>query len=218
MRPNIQRMSKQLEGIEAVIFDFGEVIIELDYPRVISGFSEVANKNVNEIHELVVTAPILKEFEINKISPAEFRAGVNDLLGMSLDDATFDATWNLMLKNLPKGRMDLLADVSERFDTYILSNSNVIHEKAYNQMIMDVTGKRNLHEFVNKAYFSQDIGLRKPGKECYQYVIDEIGQDPGKLLFLDDRIDNIEGARNCGINTVHVTDAGRQLKEIFKNG
>lgn len=208
-------MSEQLNGIEAVIFDFGEVIIELDYPRVIAGFSEVASKNIEEIHELVVTAPILKEFEVNKISTSEFRAGVNDLLGMSLDDVTFDAIWNSMLKNLPKERMDILAQVGERFDTYILSNTNVIHEKAYNKMILDVTGKPNLHEFVNKAYFSQDIGLRKPGKECYQHVIEDIGLEPEKMLFLDDRLDNIEGARSCGLKTVHVTDASLQLKTIF---
>ncbi len=211
-------MSEQLKGIEAIIFDFGEVIIELDYPKVIDGFSKEANKNIDEINELVVTSPILKEFEVSKITPDEFRAGVNNLLGMSLDDVTFDATWNLMLKNLPKERMDILEVVGKRFDTYVLSNSNVIHEKAYNQMILDVTGKPSLHEFVNKAYFSQDIGMRKPGKECYQLVIDEIGLDPSKLLFLDDRQDNIEGAKSCGINTVHVTDAARQLKELFENG
>ncbi len=218
MRPNIQRMSEQLKGIEGVIFDFGEVIIELDYPRVIEAFSKVAKKNVEEIHEMVVTAPLLREFEVNRISPAEFRIGVNDLLGMSLDDSEFDMTWNLMLKNLPKERMDILTEVSSRFSTYILSNSNVIHEKAYNEMIRNVTGRPSLHEFVDKAYFSMDIGLRKPGKECYQHVIEEIGMDPNKLLFLDDRADNIEGAKSCGINTIHVTDADRQLKEIFRNG
>jgi len=211
-------MSQQLDGIEGVIFDFGEVIIELDYPRVISGFSKVAKKNAEEIHELVVTAPLLREFEVNKISPSEFRVGVNELLGMLLEDAEFDFIWNSMLKNLPKERMDILADVSNRFNTYILSNSNVIHEVAYNKMIEDVTGKSSLHAFVTKAYFSQDIELRKPGKECYQFVIKDIGIDSNKLLFLDDRLDNIEGAQACGLNTVHVTDADRQLREIFKNG
>lgn len=211
-------MSQQLNGIEGVIFDFGEVIIELDYPRVISGFAKAAKKNTDEIRELVVTAPILRDFEVSKTTPKEFRAGVNELLGMSLEEEGFDSIWNSMLKNLPKERMDILSDVASRFNTYILSNSNVIHEAAYNQMIREVTGKPNLHAFVTKAYFSQDIGLRKPGSECYQFVIDDIGIDSDKLLFLDDRLDNIEGAQACGLKTIHVTDADRQLREIFKNG
>ncbi|MEP5613251.1 MAG: hypothetical protein ABJP45_13450, partial [Cyclobacteriaceae bacterium] len=137
-------MSQQLDGIEGVIFDFGEVIIELDYPRVISGFANAAKKNANEIHELVVTAPILRDFEVSKITPSEFRTSVNDLLGMSLRDDEFDSIWNSMLKNLPKERMEILSNVSHRFDTYILSNSNIIHEAAYNKMIKSVTGKPNL--------------------------------------------------------------------------
>ena len=68
-------MSQQLNGIECVIFDFGEVLIELDYPRIIEGFSKVANKNSDEINELVVSAQLLKDFEVGKIEPAEFRAG-----------------------------------------------------------------------------------------------------------------------------------------------
>lgn len=218
MRPNIQRMHKLLKGIECVIFDFGEVLIELDYPRVISGFSKVANRNKEEIHEMVVTAPLLKEFEVNQLTPTEFRAGVNNLLGTSLEDGTFDQIWNSMLKNLPAERMELLEEVSTQYQTYMLSNSNVIHEEAYNKMILEVTGRPNLHALVNKAYFSQNMGLRKPNKECYEYVIADIGKDPSKMLFLDDRLDNIEGAQKCGLNTVHVTNAEKQLMELFKNG
>ena len=56
-------MSDLLQGVDAIIFDFGNVLIDLDYPRVIREFSEVASKNQHEIEELVVTAPILQRFE-----------------------------------------------------------------------------------------------------------------------------------------------------------
>jgi putative hydrolase of the HAD superfamily len=211
-------MSQLLNGIEGVIFDFGQVLIELDYPKVIDGFSKVAHKNKEEINELVVTAPLLKEFEVGNISPNEFRLGVNELLGTSLDDVLLDEIWNSMLKNLPKNRMDILASVGKKFKTYILSNTNVIHEAFYNKMIFEVTGEPSLHQLVNKAYCSQDMGLRKPNKACYEYVIDDIGVDPGKLLFLDDRSDNIEGASKCGLRTIHVTNADTQLRELLNNG
>lgn len=208
-------MSELLKGIDCVIFDFGEVLIELDYPKVIAGFSKVANKNAEEIQEMVVVAPILQDFEVSKINPSEFRSQINGLLGTSLGDEEFDDVWNSMLKNLPKERMDLLLDIGERFDTYVLSNSNVIHEQAFNQMILEKTGKSSLHDFVRKCYFSQDIGLRKPYQECYEYVIDDIGTNPEKMLFLDDRLDNIEGAKSVGMKGIQITDASKQLNEIF---
>lgn len=208
-------MSVLLKGIDCVIFDFGEVIIELDYPKVIEGFSKVARKNEEEIHEMVVTAPILQDFEVSKISPPEFRRQINELLGTSLVDTEFDQIWNSMLKHLPKERMDLLLEVGKRFDTYVLSNSNVIHEEAFNHMIKEKTGKQSLHDFVKKCYFSQDIRLRKPYRECYEYVIEDIGINPHKILFLDDRLDNIEGARSVGMKGFQVTNASKQLNEIF---
>ena len=211
-------MSRILQEIDHVIFDFGEVLIELDYARVIGGFSKVANKNESEIKEMVVTAPLLQDFEVGKITPDEFRAGVNDLLGTSMMSGEFDEIWNSMLKRLPPERMDLLQQVAARFDTYVLSNSNIIHEVAFNQMIKETTGKSSLHDFVEKCYFSQDIGLRKPYVECYNYVIEDIGADPGRMLFLDDRLDNVEGAMKSGLNAIQITDATRQLKELFGNG
>ncbi len=210
-------MSKLLEGIECVIFDFGEVLLELDYTRVISGFSNISNKHESAIQEVIVTAPLLQEFEMGQITAGEFRSGVNDLLGMSLKAGAFDKIWNSMLKHLPRDRMNLLKEVNDEYETFILSNSNVIHEEAFNKMIYDVTGKSSLHDCVSKCYFSQDIGLRKPNQNCYEYVINEIGVAPEKMLFLDDRSDNIEGAKLAGLNVFQVTSADEQLHTIFKN-
>ncbi len=191
--------------------------MDLDYPKVITKFSEVAKQNESYIKEMVVTAPLLQEFEVGKISPTQFRQGVNKLLNTSMEEDQFDEVWNAMLKELPKERMDLLSEVSKRFDTYILSNTNAIHEVAFNRMIKEVTGKDGLHDFVKKCYFSHDIGLRKPNAACYEFVVQDIGMSADHLLFLDDRLDNIEGARAVGLNAIQVTNASRQLKEIFGN-
>ena len=211
-------MSDQLNGIECVVFDFGEVLIELDYPRIIEGFSKVASLNKKEIDELVVNAPLMQQLETSQITPKEFRKGVNELLGMSLNDEDFDEIWNSMLKNLPKWRMDMLWNIRAKYRTFVLSNSNIIHEIYFNRMIKEVTGKSSLHDFVEKCYFSHDIKLRKPYKEAYEYIIQDIGMEPSKMVFLDDRLDNCEAARASGINAIQITDAETQLRSIFNYG
>ena len=204
-----------LENIDYIVFDFGEVLIELDYPLVIEGFLRVANKNHEDIKEMVVTAPLLQEFEVGAITAAEFRGGVNSLLGTHLEDEELDSIWNSILKRLPKERMELLQRVAQRFPTYILSNTNHIHELAFNRIIEEVTGKHSLHEFVKKCYFSHDIGFRKPNADCYRYLIEDSGIIAEKALFLDDREDNIQSARQVGLNAIQITNADAQLTEIF---
>jgi len=208
-------MSDLLQGIDAVIFDFGNVLIDLDYPRVIRGFSRVANKNQNEIEELVVSAPVLQKFEMGMISPDEFRASINSLLGTKMGERQFESIWNTMLKSITKERMDKVLKIGEKYDTYILSNTNIIHEIAYEEMIMEKTGRPSLRDFVKEVYYSHEIGMRKPNLNCFHFVIDDIGIYPSRMLFLDDRLDNVEGAQKAGMKAVQIFDPDTQLNKIF---
>jgi len=209
-------MSNQLQGIDVIIFDFGNVLIDLDYPRVIRKFSEVAKKNLEEIEELVVTAPVLQKFEMGMIGPDEFRASINKILGTQMGERQFENIWNSMLKSITKERMDKVLKIGERFDTYILSNTNMIHEIAYEEMIMQATGRPSLRDFVKEVYYSHEIGMRKPNLNCYQFVIDDIGIYPSRMLFLDDRLDNVEAAQKAGMKAIQIFDPDKQLNELFE--
>lgn len=211
-------MSDLLQGVDAIIFDFGNVLIDLDYPRVIREFSEVAQKNQHEIEELVVTAPILQRFERGMSTPEEFRAEINGLLGTQLPEAQFDRIWNSMLLKVPKARMRKVLEIGKRYDTYILSNSNIIHELAFEEMIMEATGRASIRDFVKEVYFSHEIGMRKPNLNAYEHVIEDIDNYPSRMLFLDDRLDNVEAAQKAGMKAVQIFDPDSQLDQLFGLG
>lgn len=208
-------MNDLLKKIDAIIFDFGNVLLDLDYDAVMQGFSDVASKNKNEIKEMVVSAPLLQNLEIGAIDPHDFFKGIRKLLGTDASDFELAQIWDSVLNDLSISRMKKLLDVGEKYQTYILSNTNIIHEMTFNRMIKGATGKDSLHDFVNKVYFSHEIGLRKPDVACYQYVIDDIGTDPSRMIFLDDRIENLEGAQQAGLNVLHITNPDQQFAELF---
>lgn len=208
-------MSDLLQGVDAIIFDFGNVLIDLDYPRVIREFSAVAQKNEGEIEELVVTAPILQRFERGMSTPEEFRKEINELLGTNLPDNQFDAIWNSMLDRIPKQRMGKVLQIGKRFDTYILSNSNIIHELAFEEMVMEATGRASIRDFVKEVYFSHELGMRKPNLDIYRHVIEDLNNYPSRMLFLDDRLDNVEAAKIAGMKAVQIFDPDTQLNSIF---
>jgi putative hydrolase of the HAD superfamily len=56
-----------------------------------------------------------------------------------------------------------------------------------------------------KVYVSNEIGARKPDAEDFRLVIADIGMAPNRVLFFDDRPENVAGARACGIVAVEVT-------------
>ena len=51
------------------------------------------------------------------------------------------------------------------------------------------------------VYLSFEIGVRKPDRKIYEYVLEDLGVSPKDILFIDDDTDNILMAKECGWNT-----------------
>jgi glucose-1-phosphatase len=69
------------------------------------------------------------------------------------------------------------------------------------------TGQRSFPAFsgnFKEVYVSSTIGLRKPEAEPYDYVVKAIGVSADRIVFFDDTLENIEGARARGLQAVHV--------------
>jgi putative hydrolase of the HAD superfamily len=56
-----------------------------------------------------------------------------------------------------------------------------------------------------KAYYSYEIGLRKPTKEIFKYILEDSNLDPDETLFIDDSNQNIKTAKELGLNCIHFT-------------
>ena len=208
-------MSDLLQGIDVVIFDLGNVLIDLDYPKIIQEFKKVARKNQDNIRKLVMDSKVLIKFETGQIDPDRFHSAVNQILDTNLEEEEFEQIWNSVLKSVTKERMDKVLEIGKKYDTYILSNTNITHEIAFESMIMEATGKESIREFVKEAYLSHELGMRKPNQDIYEFVIDDISNYPSRMLFLDDRLDNIEAARLAGMKAIQVFDPDKQLNELF---
>ena len=61
-----------------------------------------------------------------------------------------------------------------------------------------------MKDLCEKAYYSFDIAMRKPSVEIYEYVLKDSDLKASETLFLDDNYDNIVGANQVGIQTIHV--------------
>lgn len=189
-------MNPKLEGLKAVVFDLGGVIIELDYPAAADQFASEAGISVVEIGDLLVTSSILQEFEIGGVSEQTFRNEVCRLLNIKLTSDRFDEIWNSLLGEIHPKRIEAIQNLP--FQTLILSNTNSIHERAFTDILQKSTGLNNLHQLVDNVYFSHEVKMRKPNRDIYENVLVEKQLAPEEILFIDDRLDNIQAAEQLG--------------------
>jgi len=194
---------KRLSEIDTIIFDLGEVIVDLDPQAVIEEFSRLTSGRGKDLRELIVGSPYLYRYETGQIDDAQFVDEINQLFDSQISLSDFEYAWNLMIKGISSGRLELMQKLMETHRVLILSNTNAMHERYFDSMVMNLAGKP-MKDFAHTAYYSHLIGYRKPNADIYEFIIEDQGFDPKRSLFLDDKIENIEAARGVGINAEQV--------------
>ena len=63
---------------------------------------------------------------------------------------------------------------------------------------------RDFNSFFIKAYYSHELGLRKPDPESFEAIIKAEKLNSAETLFIDDTYKNIEGAQKTGLQTIHL--------------
>ena len=203
-----------LKDTETIIFDLGEVIIDLDSKRVIDQFQKQSDKSAEDIIRLISKSQDLIDYEVGKMTDVEFCQVVNELLSIELSQASFEAIWNSFLGTIHLDKLRLMLDLKEKYNVLILSNTNAIHQRAFDRHIGGLIPSKTMADMVHTAYYSHELGLRKPDPHIYQKVIDLQNLNPAKTLFFDDRLENITAAQARGIQAIQVTYSDQILDQL----
>lgn len=197
-----------------IIFDFGGVIIRIDYHRIAATFKNFGVYNFDQLYSQLHQTPLFDDFEKGIIQPQQFRDKLREISGIDLTDAQIDEGWNAILIDLPKENIDVLKRLRSSHRLFLLSNTNAIHEKAFTEIMFRDFGCNVLEENFEKIYFSHHLHMRKPDVEIFEQVIRENNLQPNDTLFVDDSLQHIEGAKKAGLQTLFVSK-GKMIADLF---
>jgi putative hydrolase of the HAD superfamily len=111
------------------------------------------------------------------------------------------AAWNAILLDFRQDSLLVLNNLKSRYNLFLLSNTNSIHLTAFNKTLLETTGNASMDQYFIKSYYSHIIRMRKPYVETYNWVLKDGNMVAGETLFIDDSINNINGAIEAGIKT-----------------
>lgn len=185
-----------------IIFDLGGVIINLDLERAFLEISGFMGVEPFELKQAYVNHPFLREFELGLIDKQQFRVEFRKMLGVDLQDKHLDELWNSMLADLPAERIKWIEDLKNSFSVVLLSNTNELHVEAVNSQLFEK--KLSLETLFDKVFYSHKIHKRKPTKEVFEYVLNDLNISAKEAVLFDDAPDNIDTAASLGIQYVHV--------------
>jgi putative hydrolase of the HAD superfamily len=175
--------------IQVLLFDLGGVLIDF------AGFRELGRilpvgVDRAEVRRRWITSPLVQRFERAEITPQEFACGVIRELRLELSPEQFLAALIDWARGPYPGARSLLEQIPGTYQLACLSNSNELHTPLH---------RRSMDGLLDRYYFSDEIGLVKPEREIFEYVISDLDVAPDRIAFFDDIAINVEGARQAGL-------------------
>jgi len=209
-------MNKKIpKKINTIIFDLGGVLFDIDYKYTQQAFQQLgATTNFDAVYSQQKQAGIFDEFEKGNISPADFREGLRKWLPLNITDKQIDNAWNALLIGFPPDKVELLEKLKKKYKLFLLSNTNEIHLPEVLKMVDNAHSPGQLGKLFIKEYYSCRLSLRKPDKMIYEKVLMDNSLDPSDTIFIDDSIQNIEGAKVAGLHALHY-NSSINLEEYF---
>jgi glucose-1-phosphatase len=203
---------------KAVIFDFGNVIINIEFQRIYQTFAKFTSKPIAYIEKRITEDQIFRRYESGQFTDEEFREVIRQTLGFPLSDHEVDTAWNAILLDIPTDRIDLIHKIRQKYPVFLLSNTNNIHITASNNYLKKTHGINSLDILFDRLFLSYEMGMWKPDTEIYYEVLRSINLEPKEVVFFDDNLQNIESAKAIGMQTILVestTSVVEYCKNIF---
>lgn len=198
--------------IKNLIFDMGNVIIDIDVPATYRAFADLAGITEEEATRIFDEKQFYFKLEIGETDNAGFRNSLRESFGEKLTDEEIDKAWCRMLKEMPKERLDRIQELGKSYRVFLLSNTNSIHIKE-----VTTRAAESGHDFLSlfeEPFFSYEMGFMKPDPGFYEAVLEKADLNATETLFIDDNFDNIESAKTVGIETIWLNPLGSILEKL----
>ncbi|MBW5835449.1 glucose-1-phosphatase [Yersinia enterocolitica] len=183
------------------IFDLGNVIVDIDFKRVLGVWSKLSSVPLATLSERFTMGEVFQQHERGEISDEDFARQLSDEMGLSLSFEQFTEGWQAVFVALRPEVISIMQKLrAEGHRVVVLSNTNRLHCNYWPQHYPEVAAA------ADHMYLSQDLGMRKPEARIYQHVLSIENTPAEQAVFFDDVEANIVAARIEGITGIHVTD------------
>lgn len=194
--------------IDTIIFDFGDVFINLDKQASLTALKKLGLDFWNDDLE-----QLNQQFERGKVTEVQFMIGLKKIIpNASIDDLR--AAWNSVLIDFPLRRLEFLELLKRKYRLFLLSNTDEIHISKFEHKA-GATFAREFYQCFEKVYFSFEIGIRKPDPEAFKYIINKHELSTKRTLFIDDKKVNTDIAASLGMQVWNIIPGKEDVVELF---
>jgi putative hydrolase of the HAD superfamily len=139
----------------------------------------------------------VRAFERGDCTPEDFAAGMVEDWGLAQAAEEFLASFRGWVRGPYPGAIELVDEVQARVPIGLLSNTNALHWAVHGHAL-------SFLDRFDHRFLSFELGLLKPDRDLFDHIAELVPVERGRVLFLDDNLINVEGARAAGFRAERV--------------
>jgi epoxide hydrolase-like predicted phosphatase len=182
-----------MEAIKSVIFDWGGVLIEDPTPGLMQYCAEALC--VSKANYIKAHSKFADDFEKGLICEDTFWERICSELKVSKPKVL--SLWSEAFKAVYRPKDDMFAmaaSLQEKgYKTAVLSNTEAAAMEYFHQL------RYNMFDVL---VFSCAEGVQKPDRKIYELTLEKLGSQPEQSVFIDDKPQYINGAKEAGLNII----------------
>ena len=195
--------------INTIIFDFGDVFINLNKKETENEFRKLGLKSLNP--EILKANDLFEKGELSEIAFLEhFQKFIPNASIEEIRDA-----WNTIIGDFPLYRLEFLQMLSQKYRLFLLSNTDSIHIETFEERV-GPSFYSDFYQCFEKVYFSFEMGMRKPDAEIYQALLNTHELQTKRTLFVDDKKENTDAAAALGIHVWNLQVGKEDVVDLFE--
>lgn len=186
----------------AVVFDLGKVLLDFDYAIASRRLAPQSGLTPAEMLRHLDYSPLLFRYETGTVTREEFYADIVRHTGYTGSLAEFSAAFGDIFTEIPV-MIALHAELRRRgVPTYIFSNTNDLAIEHIRRQFPFFAG-------FDGYIFSHEVGAMKPQPQIYEALEVLCGRRGRELIYLDDRLENVEAGAARGWQVIHHADPAK---------
>lgn len=195
------RLSKKRIMIKNLVFDFGGIIADFEFSRVLAAFERVGLKNPAEYLDSYHQRGFFRELESGRIGADEFVRRLGECAGREVSYAEAREAWlGFFLLPVPLERLACLEELRRDYRLYVLSNTNPFVMDWARSSEFSPAGKP-LDAYFDKLFLSYEMKCMKPDRAIFDRMAAEAPLVPAETLFIDDSAANAAAGAALGYRT-----------------
>ena len=203
-----------MKNFKNILFDFGAVLYNIDYQLTINAFKDLGFHHFENMFSQNKINSFFADFERGHITDEMFYDILIKESLAPIEPQDIKNAWNKMLLGYRMKSFAYLETLKEKYTLYLLSNTNSIHYRHFTDEFKNSKEDRTTDSYFTKAWYSHEIGYRKPDQSCYEFILETGGLKAEETLFIDDTAANLIAAAKLGIQT-HLMLAEERIEDFL---